>query len=126
MISNKHLIERFWKEVDIKGPDDCWPWKRFIGKENYGRFIGIKAPRFAWECSIGSIPFRKFVLHKCDNPLCCNPRHLYIGDRLDNARDVILKEERMEKIKEGVEEYDLYMENIHRQVSSKEYDFCGI
>jgi hypothetical protein len=90
----KTLVERFWERVDVRGPDECWPWK--AGKNGgYGTFwIGakrVKAHRFAYELVKGPIPAGQKVCHSCDNPSCCNPAHLWPGTDLDNMKDCIAK-----------------------------------
>ena len=85
-------IERFWSRVDkSQGPKECWIWSRCIGTGGYGRavFEGKHqlAHRVAWQTAFGPIPERKHVLHRCDNPLCVNPKHLWIGSHKDNMED---------------------------------------
>ena len=82
---------RFWSRVDKSKPDGCWPWTGYRQKFGHG-YIGrgrrwILAHRYAWELVSGPIPDGMWVLHKCDNPPCCNPAHLYIGDRSANMAD---------------------------------------
>ena len=48
---------------------------------------GWYANRYAWTITSGPIPAGLLVLHRCDNPPCCNPKHLFLGTKLDNARD---------------------------------------
>ena len=84
-------IDRFWTKVDRKGADDCWPYLGHKGGGGYGHFyIGhpIMAHRFAYEAEHGEGSANGLkVLHKCDNPPCCNPSHLFLGTPLDNMND---------------------------------------
>ena len=83
----------FWDCVDkSKGDDSCWPWTRSCMKEgSYGRLIlhgkQVVAHRVAYELAIGNIPNGMLVCHKCDNPPCCNPGHLFVGTNQDNMTD---------------------------------------
>ena len=91
---NEHIKNRFWSKVDRKGPDDCWNWTADTIK-GYGRFsIDRKtylAHRIAWELVNDSIPDGKLILHRCDNPSCCNPTHLYCGTQSDNMQDALTR-----------------------------------
>lgn len=95
-------IERFWSKVSRTDDlDSCWEWKaKTVGNgygqisiggrpENGGRFI--MAHRIAYELELGEIPEGLRVLHTCDNPSCCNPRHLFVGTDKDNAIDKMKK-----------------------------------
>lgn len=91
----KPLAERFWEKVDVRGPDECWPWKAGKIKKGYG-LISIHgrsqlAHRVAYELVKGPIPADLDVLHDCDFPPCCNPRHLWPGTHTDNMQDCIAK-----------------------------------
>lgn len=86
--------ERFWSKVATKGPDDCWEWGAGIGANGYGKFRlsdprrEAGAHRMAWALAKGAeVPEGLCVLHKCDNPPCCNPAHLFLGTKGDNNRD---------------------------------------
>lgn len=85
---------RFWALVDRDG-DGCWEWCGALDGHGYGRTWRdggrFLAHRRAWECVNGPIPEGMFVCHKCDNPPCCNPDHLFVGTALDNMRDAIRK-----------------------------------
>ncbi len=83
--------EDFWKKVDIKGEDDCWEW---LGGRNhhYGLFqMNMKVyrtHRLSYEFTYGSIPEGLYVLHSCNNPPCCNPKHLRLGTHIDNMKQM--------------------------------------
>jgi hypothetical protein len=86
--------QRFWSKVDIRGEDECWNWK--AGKRHgYGAYrLGnkqVSAYRYSYEISIGNIKQGMFVLHRCDNPSCVNPKHLFLGTQKDNMEDMTLK-----------------------------------
>lgn len=75
-------------------PDGCIEWTGWRCLRGYGqiRTGGADAPkikthRAAWIINNGPIPEGMMVLHHCDNPPCCNPEHLYIGDAFDNMAD---------------------------------------
>lgn len=92
------LPNRFWSKVKTRGDDDCWVWTAStFGKKPYlyGSFKldghRQKAHRVSWILSRGKIPRGLNVLHKCDNPLCVNPNHLFLGTFLDNTIDMIRK-----------------------------------
>lgn len=87
---------RFWEKVEIRGPGECWPWTAAQAR-GYGTFVVTKHPkriarsnRFVWELTHGQEP-DGFVCHSCDNPLCCNPDHLWIGTHIDNMNDMRAK-----------------------------------
>jgi hypothetical protein len=82
------LEDSFWSKVDIVDNDKCWEWQATRFKNNYGNFRGKCAHRMAYKLSHGDIPYKFLILHKCDNPPCCNPDHLFVGTHKDNARDM--------------------------------------
>jgi len=87
--------ERFWRKINLVGPNDCWEWTAGKISDGYGSFRikdkTIYTHRLMWELLHGPIPSGKLILHKCDNPLCCNPDHLFIGTQTDNMQDMYRK-----------------------------------
>jgi len=82
-------IERFWLKVNKT--ESCWEWKSYKDKIGYGVFkiksITCNAHRFSWTITNGTIDKGQVICHKCDNPSCVNPEHLFIGTQLDNIKD---------------------------------------
>jgi HNH endonuclease len=79
---------RFWSKVDIS--NGCWIWTAYKDRQGYGKFrMGDMqhSSRVAWILTNGAIPTDICVLHKCDNPSCCNPDHLFLGTHNDNMND---------------------------------------
>jgi len=94
--SKPHVAARFWGHVRVLGQDECWPWMA-SRTSGYGEFwvsktLHARAHRVAWTISNGTIPNGLFVLHRCDNRPCCNPRHLFVGTSKDNVRDMVQKD----------------------------------
>jgi len=97
MVSYKKLyplFPRFWGKMSAPSDNECWAWKygTFKKRGGYGQFsynsIPSYAHRVSWELVFGEIENGLCVLHKCDNPPCCNPNHLFLGTRADNNEDM--------------------------------------
>lgn len=95
------LTERFWSYVaTVPDSDACWEWQSYKDPNGYGRlnvrqssktYIPKLAHRISYELAVCEIPEGKHVCHKCDNPGCVNPSHLFIGDAAANCSDKIAK-----------------------------------
>lgn len=85
---------RFWKFV--RRTDTCWEWTGAT-KAGYGKFAmsgaqpSMFAHRVSYESAYGAIPAGKHVCHRCDNPLCIRPDHLWLGTPKENMWDAIRK-----------------------------------
>ena len=84
-----------FKEKMKHMPNGCIEWQGNIDSTGYGRFCFHRqttlAHRASWMIFRGEIPNDLCILHKCDNPPCVNPDHLFVGDRKDNAKDMSAK-----------------------------------
>ncbi len=89
------IEKRFWRFVEKIPFHECWEWMGTKVNEKYGCFwINGKnelAHRVSYRLLRGEIPLNLLVCHKCDNPGCVRPDHLFVGTHLDNTMDMIVK-----------------------------------
>jgi len=96
IIISEYRSKLFFNKVNKT--NNCWNWigAKSSPKNNLrGAFYNgkkqVKAHRFSWEMHYGEIPKNILVCHKCDNTLCVNPKHLFLGTQKDNIRDCVKK-----------------------------------
>lgn len=84
-------IDRFWRNVAIGKKHECWPWKNSQFRDGYGQIKvfkrNLRAHRVSYYLHYGIDPAENLVCHRCDNPVCCNPFHLFLGTEKDNTQD---------------------------------------
>lgn len=97
---------KFWSWVNRDG-DGCWEWRGGLNTGGYGLFslnspewmyektgrtkTQLLAHRVAYYLENGGLETYRHVCHKCDNPKCCNPKHMFDGSIFDNVQDMIMK-----------------------------------
>ena len=87
--------KKFLSQIEIS--DGCWAWLGATRTGGYGEFWSdspkrlLASHRISWGLHFGDIPEGLSVLHKCDNPRCVNPEHLFVGTQADNIHDMVRK-----------------------------------
>lgn len=99
MASSAEGRKRFWSKAAKGNPDECWEWTGGFDDHGYGKFCFtfargkntyLRAHRLSYFLTHGG-PLAEAVCHKCDNPKCVNPGHLFLGTRMDNNQDMVSK-----------------------------------
>ena len=141
----------------VQKTNACWQWTAAKDRKGYGKFsMGnyknpdgtkrnsmVSAHRVSYEMFVGAIPKGEgfhgtCVLHKCDNPSCVNPDHLFLGSNADNVRDMDAKRRRVNKQPKGgahknavldecqaIEIYRMCMDKVARQKDiAKQFNVC--
>ena len=89
-------VEAFWSRVDMTEEDACWSWMGPKTDRGYGVYaplpgVLLRTHRVAYALHNGGIDDAMLVCHRCDNPICCNPKHLFLGTGSDNMQDMVAK-----------------------------------
>lgn len=88
-------MDRFWCRVDQSGgPEACWPWTGCVKPGGYGFIMHKRRARLTHRVALsGSLDEQPDMMacHRCDNPICCNPAHLFWGTARDNSDDCCAK-----------------------------------
>lgn len=105
----QNSAERFWKRVAVASKEVCWVWTGGKGRGGYGQttfnYKHKAAHRAAWEVTFGEIPSGMMVCHRCDNPPCCNPHHLFLGSNSENQLDSVKKKRSRAARQDGESNY---------------------
>lgn len=88
---NSPPIARLLANIEVRGPDECWPW-RPTGRANRYALLNVRGRKFGahrlmWQWFVGPIPDGLCVCHKCDDGYCLNPAHHFLGTHTENMRD---------------------------------------
>lgn len=126
---------RFLKRIQDemkKGTDACWEWPGGRLPWGYGRIGNSDDPslsythRLSYSIFVGPIPQGMLVCHTCDNPPCCNPKHLFVGTISDNSKDMIAKKRHPQNLPKT------FCKNGHelavhgKQIKGQNGRYCGL
>jgi hypothetical protein len=131
-------INRYWSKVAITAnPEKCWEWLGGKRRRGYGRFsykhADFISTRIAYFLHNKIDPIGKAVLHKCDNPSCVNPNHLFLGTNKENTYDMMEKKRGIQPVgirhgqakltdEKVIEIRKKYLNGICNKELSKEYN----
>lgn len=137
-LRERDLTSRLYANVSLNEDTGCWEWTGAVGKQNGYGIITINgkaeaAHRVSYKISVGEIAKGLMVLHKCNNRICVNPEHLYLGTHNDNMRDMahtqavkgennaraLLSESDVKEIKQLIKERKMFYRDIAEKYGVK-------
>jgi hypothetical protein len=114
----------FWRTA----PEECWTWTGGRDKDGYGLFStkdsSYRSHRLSWFLEFGKFDQSLMVLHNCDNPICVNPYHLFLGTHQDNVDDKVKKRRQSRpsgEINGRAKISDLQVEELRELYKSQKY-----
>lgn len=89
---DESIVSRLWREVNVRGEDECWPWIGKLDEDGYGERFKVSKKRYRPHrvaCELEHGPSAMLALHSCNNRACCNPSHIRWGTAKQNTVDMI-------------------------------------
>lgn len=121
------LLEKFMRHVQVShsiNQSQCWWWIGSTDGQGYGQLASdiqgatpLKGHRVAWTLAYGEIPPEMFVCHRCDNPRCVRPSHLFLGTQKDNMNDCSKKDRVRRKLTPDEAYAIRYMPGAYRDIA---------
>jgi len=126
-------VTRFWRNVGVGAPDECWSWAGSIDQRGYGEFFyrgrNRRAHELALSFTVGEIRHESLdTCHECDNPVCCNPAHLRFDTRQSNVDDMVRRNRHpigSARSKSGLDESDVLIIRERRALGARQKDLAS-